>query len=124
MPDRDKVSSQEWLYRRGYNSTPLKKYMNPDGSATSRVFKLKEKDNGELSVDIKSLTTPEKAVGDTNRFFLFELHNQEVEKLQLHTWHDPLPDGFNDAHAVIIGMTMDDDIQPGLLARKSKRVFL
>lgn len=52
------------------------------------------------------------------------MHNQEVENLKLQTWHDRLPDGNNDAHAVITGMTMDDDMQPGLLARKSKRVYL
>ncbi|HEY5370639.1 MAG TPA: hypothetical protein VIJ75_16765 [Hanamia sp.] len=46
MPDRKKVIAQEWLYRRGF-STPEKKYMNPDGTATSRVFKLRAKDNGE-----------------------------------------------------------------------------
>lgn len=49
------VATDEWLFRRSF--LPEKKYMAPDGSATSRVFKLREKDNGELSVDVKSLTT-------------------------------------------------------------------
>ncbi|HUZ60674.1 MAG TPA: hypothetical protein VMU83_18020 [Hanamia sp.] len=123
MPDRKKVITQEWLYRRGF-STPEKRYMNPDGTATSRVFKLRAKDNGELSVDVKSMITPEKAVGDPTRYFLFELANEDVEKLELQSYHDSLPDGSNDAHAVIIGMTIDDEIKPGLLARKSKRVYL
>ena len=123
MPDRKKVIAQEWLYRRGF-STPEKKYMNPDGTATSRVFKLRAKDNGELSVEVKSMTTTEKAVGDPAKYFLFELANEDVEKLDLHSYHDPLTDGSNDAHAVIIGMTIDDEITPGLLARKSKRVYL
>ena len=43
-----------------------RKYMNPDGTATSRVFKLRDKDNGQLSVDVKSLTTSEQAVGDSS----------------------------------------------------------
>jgi len=123
MEVRKKVSPNEWLYRRGY-STPIKKYMNPDGTATSRVFKLREKDNRELSVDVKSLSTPLKSVGDRDRFFLFEFSNRVVEENGLNSYYDPLPEGKNDAHAVIIGMTIEDEILPGLLARKSKRVYI
>lgn len=119
------VDRQEWLYRRGY-ATPEKKYMNPDGSATSRVFKLREKDNGELSVDVKSMTTPEKAIGDPTKFMLFEISNAAVLGAGLFTYHAPLSEqkqGIdNPAHAVIIGMSLDDDILPGILARKSRRV--
>ena len=61
-PDNNQVSVEEWLYRRGYNS-PVHKFMNPDGTATSRVFKLRQNDEGKLSVDIKSLTTPQAAIG-------------------------------------------------------------
>jgi len=124
MAERKRISEEEWLYRRGY-SKPEKNYMNPDGTATSRVFKLREKDEGELSVDVKSMTTPEKAIGDAGRFFLFELPNRAILKIsipQLATFHAPLPG--NDAHAVIVGMTMDDEITPGLLAKASKRIFL
>ncbi len=121
------VSFDEWLYRRGH-STPEKKYMNPDGTATSRVFKLREKDNGELSVDIKSLTTPHKSVGDQSLYMLFEVLNEEVLAIELKTYHDPYtipPHQFeNVAHGVIVGMELEDDITPGLLARKSRRVFL
>lgn len=124
MPNRKPVSTQEWIYRRGY-CTPVKKYMNPDGSATSRVFKLRPVDNGELSVNVKSMTTPELSVGDQLKYFLFEISNQSVlEIADLNTLHDPLPDGTNNAHAVIIGMSEEDDIKPGLLARKSKRVYI
>lgn len=122
MGGRKPVSLDEWLYRRSF--LPEKKFMNPDGSATSRVFKPREKDNGELSVDVKSLTTAEKAVGDASRFFLFEVSNKSVNDLELESFHDPLEDGSNDAHAVITGMTMEDDILPGLLARASKKVLL
>ncbi|HNT21382.1 MAG TPA: hypothetical protein PKL70_13200 [Saprospiraceae bacterium] len=117
MSERTIVPGDEWLYRRSW---PGKKYMNPDGSATSRVFKLREKDNGELSVNIKSLTTPETTVIDPSQFLLYEIHNKVVEENNLSTWHDPLPE--NKAHAVIIGMDIDDDIIPGILARRSIRV--
>ena len=123
MELRRRVDDHEWLYRRSF--LPEKKYLNPDGSATSRVFKLREKDCGALSVDVKSMTTAEQSVGDKERFFLFELPNRSVTEItdpQLSTYHDPLPDGSNNAHAVIKGMTMEDDITPGLLARASRKV--
>jgi hypothetical protein len=119
--EKKPVKATERFYRRGY-STPEKRYMNPDGTATSRVFKLREKDNGQLSVDVQSLTTPEKAVGDTSNYFLFDLSNQAVLSIGLESYHDELPD--NDAHAFIWGMTMEDDIMPGQLARSSKRVHV
>ena len=96
MAERKAVDIKEWLFRRGY-STPEKKYVNPDGTATSRVFKLREKDNGELS-------------------------NSDVIKIGLNTYHAEVSDGSNDAHAVIIGMSMEDDIMPGLLAKSSRRI--
>ncbi len=124
---RPLVDPAEWLFRRG-RSKPEKNYMNPDGTATSRVFALREKDNGALSVNVKSMTTAQAAVGDAAEFMLFELANREVLTLNLQTFHDPCfleKDGFdNPAHAVIVGMNMDDDILPGLLARKSRRVSL
>lgn len=101
--------------------------MNPDGTATSRVFKLREKDNGELSVEVKSLTTPEIAIVDKKRYFLFEISNAEVCQIEgLGTYHDPIhsEEYSNDAHAVIIGITCQNDVIPGLLARKSRRVVV
>ncbi|MBE0640044.1 MAG: hypothetical protein IH598_16125 [Bacteroidales bacterium] len=117
------VNAEEWLFRRGY-STPEKKYMNPDGTATSRVFKLRPKDNGRLSVDVKSLTSTHQAIQDPKKYFLFEIHNAKVISLGLATFHDPLPDGSNEAHAFISGMQQDDEITPGLLAKNSRRVYL
>lgn len=119
MNQRKLVSPSEWLYRRSW---PGKQYMNPDGTATSRVFKLREKDNGELSVDVKSLTTAVASVTDPEKFNLFEVPNKVVEENELKTFHDPLPDGANNAHAVIIGLTIEDDIKPGILARNCNRV--
>jgi hypothetical protein len=110
----------EWLLRRGHNS-PLKNYLNPDGTATSRVFKLRAKDNGSLSVDVKSLTHYGKAARDVSKFILFELANKMVLDTGLTSEYDPLPDGSNDAHAVILGMEEDDEILPRKLAGLSRR---
>lgn len=124
MPDRKPVGTHEWLYRRGF-STPVKKFMNPDGTATSRVFKLREVDKGELSVNVKSLTTAAISIGNEQNHFLFEISNESILEIEnLNTLHDPLIDGTNNAHAVIIGMSIEDEVKPGLLARKSKRVLL
>lgn len=117
------VAYDESLYRR-YYSTPEKRFSNPDGSPHSRIFKPREKDNGEVSVDVKSLTTAAVSISDPSKYVLFEIANSDVVDLGLDTFHDPLLDGSNDAHAVIIGIEMDDDIKPGLLARKSKRVLI
>ena len=120
------VSSDEWLYRR--SRLPEKKYLNPDGTATSRVFKLRASINEtELSVDVKSMTTAAKAVSDNSKFFLFELPNTAVAAIddpQLRAYHDRISDGSNDAHAVIVGMSIEDDITPGLLARASRKVSI
>ena len=121
---RTRVAREETLYRRSW--LPEKKYLNPDGTAHSRVFKLREKDNGELSVDVKSMTSPEQAVIDKASFFLFEIPNSDVldiENPTLTTYHSPLPEGKNDAHAVIVGMEITDEITPGLLARLSRKVY-
>lgn len=122
----DPVLSSEFLLRRSFQDQ-LKKYMYPDGKATSRVFKLRPKDKGKLSVDVKSMTTFEKAVSDPEKFILFEILNQEVLALSLNTIHDPTPneetrDIVNPAHAAILGLQEDDDIYPSLLAKKSMRV--
>lgn len=119
---RELVSIEEILFRRAY-CTPLKNYMNPDGTATSRVFKLREKDHGELSVDISSLTTKEKSVSDSNKFILFEIGNKAINDIELFTYKAPIADGTNDSHAVIVGLDINDDIKPLILAKASKRVL-
>lgn len=120
--ERVRVDISESLLRRG--RLPEKKYLNPDGSAHSRVFKLREKDEGELSVDVESLTTPEKSIIDSSEFMLFVVPNKHVISIGLNSFHAPLPDNTNDAHAVIVGMTLEDDILPKLLAQESKRVII
>ena len=111
-----RVSTDKHLFRRGYGP-PTKNYLNPDGSATSRAYKLREKDMGLLSVDVKELTTPELAVKDIKKFVLFEIPVSSVEKFDLISIHDPLPE--NIAHAYIEGLEEEDEIKPGLLAKAS-----
>ena len=124
---RSPVDVGDWLFRRSW-AKPDKNYLNPDGTATSRVFKLREKDNGELSVDVKSLTTAERAIGDPSQFMLFEIRVQAVLEIGLGAFHDPETleehGRENPAHAVILGMSMWDEIFPGELARKSRKVFI
>jgi hypothetical protein len=119
------VSSDKNLLRRGFGP-PDKRFENPDGSATSRVFKLRQKDKGKLSVDVKELTTIEKAVIDKSKFLLFEISVLSVNNIGLSAIHEPSTleeDGIeNSAHAAILGLDEDDDIKPGLLARASKRL--
>lgn len=122
MESRKLVSKEEWLWRRSY-CNPLKRFENPDGTAHSRVFKVRESDKGELSVNVKSLTTIAKTLPDPTNFIIFEISNQSIIEIGLMTYHDRLVDGSNDAHAVIL-MDFNDDISPSLLAKKSKRLYL
>jgi hypothetical protein len=117
---KGKVSFDKNLYRRGFGP-PDKRYLNPDGSATSRVFKLREKDNSKLSVDIKEMISKEDSVGDLDKFVLFEISVVSVESIELSAYHEPIPN--NTAHAYIWGLNIDDDIKPGQLARLSRRVI-
>ena len=122
MKRGDKVASGAYLYRRGYNS-PERKYLNPDGSATSRVFKLREKDKGKLSVDIQSLTTPEKAVLDPTQYNLFILKNQVVESIGLETIYDADYQAKDRSHCLIIGMEFNDETKPAYLVKQSRKIF-
>lgn len=124
MPDKgDIVGDEEWLYRRAY---PTKQYTNPDGTATSRAFKLREKDNNALSVDVKSMTTPEASVVDKAKYCLFEISHVEVKTCGVQATHDPNEELQNLAHSIITGPNFNilDDVTPGQLARKSFRVYL
>jgi hypothetical protein len=119
MEGGNKVPITETLYRRSHNS-PEKKFLNPDGSATSRVFKLRPKDEGKLSTNVKSLTTYGESIIDPEKYLLFEILVQKVIDINLHVIYEPVEG--NIAHSYIFGMSDDDDISPGLLARKSKIV--
>lgn len=116
------VADDETLYRSIYRS-PWHKYVDPDGRPTSRNFKLRPKDEGKLSVDAASLTTPEQSVRDLGKFALSAVANTDVTAIGLSAFHDPctiVEHGFeNPAHAYIWGMDEDDDIKPALLAQKA-----
>lgn len=118
----NKINSDELLYRRGFNS-PEKKYLNPDGTATSRVFKLRPKDNEKLSVDLAKLTTPEKAVVDSSQYNLFEIKNTSDEEIGLYTVYDAIFTSEQNSHCLIIGMTNDDETNPSYLAKNSKKIY-
>lgn len=122
MKQGERIAKNENLYRRGYNS-PQKKYLNPDGSATSRVFKLRAKDDGKLSVNLSRLITKEEAVSDKNRFNLFQIENQVVEEIDLYTIYDAEFNSHKNSHCLIIGLEMDDDAKPAYLAKKSQKVY-
>lgn len=114
----EKIIEDDDLYRRGRI-----KWVNPDGTATSRVFKLRQgKDEGKLSTDLKRLTTAEISIVNKEEYNLFEIRVAEVFNLDLSVVYDGLEN--NIAHCYIFGMDEDDEILPGLLARKSKRVFI
>ncbi|GAB1397084.1 hypothetical protein MASR1M65_18630 [Saprospiraceae bacterium] len=118
----DRIGTDEDLYRRGYNS-PQKKYLNPDGSATSRVFKLRPKDEGKLSVDLVKLTTKEAAVLDASKYNLFLINNSVVESIDLFTVYDPLDEPDIVSHCLIFGLDQEDDIKPAFLAKKAVKVY-
>ncbi len=122
----EKVLSERNPYRRVFGP-PDKRFLNPAGSATSRAFVLKPKDEGKLSVDVREMTTPEMAVIDKMRFVLFEISVRKVENLSLAVIHDPLTlemDNIeNPSHALILGLQEDDEITPSLLAKLSNRVY-
>jgi hypothetical protein len=115
------VDPNELLLRRSF-CDPMKKYLNPDGTAHSRVFKPRPKDAGKLSVDVKSMTTLEKAIFDPLKFILFELEVSEVLNLGLECVHDPLQDGSNPAHALIKTIPEEDEIFAFQLSKVSRQV--
>lgn len=116
------VDINDSLYRRSYGPPGAIKFVNPDGTPTSRSFKLRQQDEGRLSVDIKSLTTHEKSIVDASKYMLFEIKVESVLRLNLIAEADPIEN--NPAHACILGMDIEDDIMPKLLAINSIRVLI
>jgi hypothetical protein len=118
------VPLEDWLYRRSY-CDPLKRYLNPDGTAHSRVFKVREKDQGRLSVDIRSMSSIDKSIRDATTYILFELPNVAVREIPpLESIYAPSANGSNDAHALILPLAIEDEVTPLLLANKSQLVKL
>ncbi len=56
------------------------------------------------------------------KYVLFEIDVKDVLDTHLSVDHDPEDD--NEAHAIIYTIADDDDATPGLLARKSRRIYL
>lgn len=118
MDKGDHVSVEETLLRRVYRGD--KRYIDKKtGRPTSRAFAPRPKDEGRLSVDIKSLTSFLFAVGDQHKYLLFSILSNLVYDLGLCCIYDPLPD--NSAHALITGFDPDDESIPGILARASAK---
>lgn len=114
------------FYRRVYRSD--KRYIiKQTGRPTSRAFSPSPKDEGKLSVDLTSLTTPEVSVLDDNRFCLWEFSNVLIRGIDLRAIYNPIlteeQDGFNNpAHCLVIGIEEEDESKAGILARNARRV--
>ena len=118
MNKGDLVSVEESLLRRVYRSD--KRYVDKrTGRPTSRAFSPRPKDEGKLSVDIKSLTNYFEAIGDQHRFLLFSILSKIVYNLNLQCIYDPEDD--NPAHALITGFDPEDESVPGILVRASTK---
>ena len=122
----EKINDEEVLLRRVYRKD--RRYIDKKtGRPTSRAFAPRPKDEGKLSVDIKRLTSYEKAIYDAKRFILFSVNAELPHKIGLECIYDPKneeEDGFdNPAHSLILGFEEEDEALPGVLARKSVSVI-
>lgn len=116
MNKGDLVSVVETLLRRVYKGD--KSYIDKKtGRPTSRAFAPRPKDEGRLSIDIKSLTSFFEVIGDERRFLLFSILSKIVYDLNLQCIYDP--EDYNPAHALITGFDPNDESIPGILARTS-----
>jgi len=118
MKKGDLVSVNETLLRRVYKGD--KRYIDKKtGRPTSRAFAPRPKDEGKLSVDIKSLTSFLEAIADERKFILFSVLAKIVYDLNLQCTYDP--EDNNPAHALITGFDPEDESIPGILARVSTK---
>ena len=121
MNKGDAIRPDEFLLRRVFRLD--RRFIDlKTGRPTSRAFAPRPKDNGSLSVDLKIMTTPIKAIIDIERFRLFEFMAHSAYSLGLECKYDPLDD--NVAHTLITGFDPEDESVPGILARISKEVLL
>ena len=112
---------QELFYRRAYRTD--KKYVDPKtGNFISRAFTPRpKKDDGQLSVDLARLTTPEVAVNDMKKYAIAEVQNSDILDVGLKSVYDPVEGNL--AHCHICCIDEDDESIAGILARKSKRFY-
>lgn len=71
-------------------------------TVSSAAFRLKKGEDG-ISVDLARLTTPEKSVLNREKYRLAVLKASVPMSEGLSCVHDPLEDGTNDAHSLIVG---------------------
>lgn len=116
MRKGDLVSDSETLLRRVYRKD--RHYIDRrTGLPTSRAFAPRPKDNGKLSVEIKSMTSFQEAIVNAEKFRLFNVLAKLVYELGLSCIYDPIDN--NIAHALITGFDPEDESVPGILARSS-----
>lgn len=120
MTKGEKVSESEWLLRRVYRHD-RKHTDRTTGLPNSRAFAPRPKDEGKLSVNIKSLSSYLESIVAERNFRLFMFSASVVYKLKLSCIYDPLPD--NNAHALVSGFDSEDESAPGIIARSAKEVF-
>ncbi|MET2985997.1 hypothetical protein [Aureibaculum conchae] len=120
----DKIEDEtENFYRRVYRKD--KRYIDHrTGRPTSRAFTPRPKDDGKLSVDLASLTTPLKSIANSSRFCLWLINNKTILDLKLSAIYDPVKnnDVDNPSHCIIIGFNEEDESVPGILSRTSTKV--
>ena len=115
----DAIEDSEELWR-SYYSNPIQRAFDPNCTmAHSRVFKLRPKDEGRLSVDVSRLTTYGDSIGDPSEYLLFGISAGDVHGIDgLKTHYSPLIDNL--AHTDILGIPEGaEDVVPGLLARRA-----
>ncbi len=121
----DKIEDESAnFYRRVYRTD--KRYIDrKTGRPTSRAFAPRpKKDNGKLSVDLTTLTTPLQSISDSIKFCLWLINNKTILDLKLSAIYDPVKNDYvdNPSHCVIIGFDEDDESVPGILSRTSTKV--
>ena len=117
------LSNDIEFYRNIYRSD--KKYIDKKtGRPTSRAFTPRPKDDGMLSVNISTMTTPlESCQNNTIKFTVFLIKNTLVKSISLTAIYDPLniiDDNIDSpAHSLIVGFPYDDESKAGILARSA-----
>jgi hypothetical protein len=120
------TNKNEVFYRRVFRKD--KRYIDKNtGKLLSRAFTPRPKDEGMLSVDLKRLTTIEKALNfEPQRFVIGTILNADVISLNMKSIYDPTTkevEGYdNIAHCLIGEIPEDDESIAGILARKSNKI--
>jgi hypothetical protein len=100
----DEISDDEILYR-----CLFPYYVKDDGTVSSSAYMQSKPKipDPEISVDLASLTTPERTLVGHSGFALGALKAGEIRKLGFTVRRDPTPD--NQAHCIIEGVKTKED---------------